>query len=250
MIKKRVWILTSSMVVLIGLSLFLILNNSRVPIVSSIFTDVSELKNTHKENKLLKSLLEEHQQNVATKNLLKMENKELRKVIETTNILKDRGLNVMQGTAIARDLTTENNSLLISNGSNQGVKHNMAVITAEGLIGKVVDVEEDYSVVQLLSGDDSKKNYVSITLKENKEALGILTGYDRKNKEFLFTSIDEKLDMGSTIVTSGLGGIYPAGIEIGEITNRTYIQNGLEYLYNVEPAVDFDSITDVIIVFN
>lgn len=248
--KKRLLILTFSMIILLGLSFFLTSDTYRLPIIENVVNDVYELKNTHIENKILKSRLAAHQQNVATKLLLESENEELKKIIDTTSILKDQRFEPIQSTVISREMAEKRNTLVISKGKKQGIGINMAVLTAEGLVGKVIEVAEDSSVVLLLTGDGTVRNYVSVTLEENKEVLGMLTGYEQQEKELLFTSAEATLDMGSTITTSGLGGIYPAGIEIGKITSKTYISNELEYLYHVAPAVDFDDITNILILSN
>ena len=250
LINKRILILVISILTLIGLTVFLALNTNKLPVVSNMFNTVNTILKTNEENKILKSRFERFEQQIATKQLLEQENKVLKDIIKATVTLKKQGYNPIQGTVISRDMTNKDNFLTISKGQKEGIKKNMIVLSTDGVIGRVVEVDTNSSEVQLLSGEDARVNSVAATLKENKKVLGIIRGYDQEEKGFLLSDINEKVEIGSTVITSGLGGVYPAGLEVGKITSAKYNQNVTSNTYSVKPSADFVNITEVIIILN
>jgi rod shape-determining protein MreC len=156
---------------LIGLTVFLALNTNKLPVVSNMFNNINTILKTNEENKILKSRFERYEQQVATKQLLEQENKILKDIIKATETLKNQGYNPIQGTVISRDMTNKDNFLTISKGQKEGIKKNMIVLSTDGVIGRVVEVDTNSSEVQLLSGEDARVNSVAATLKENKKVL-------------------------------------------------------------------------------
>ncbi len=119
-------------------------------------------------------------------------------------------------------------SLNIDLGANDGIKKDMAVITQSGLIGLISDVQEHSSVVALITnlGNEQTSKAISVKLKENDQTTGIITEFineklDTGNEEqyFVMKKIEEnsKIEAGNTVITSGLGGVFPEGIRVGTI---------------------------------
>lgn len=250
MINKRILILVLSIFTLIGLTVFLALKTNRLPVVSNVFNNVNTIMKANVENKILNSRFESYEQQVATKQLLEQENKRFNDIIKATETLQKQGYTTIQGTVISRDLANKDDFLTISKGKKEGVFKNMIVLSTDGVIGRVVKVDTNSSEVQLLSGGDARINSVAATLKENKRISGIIRGYDQEGKGFSLSNINEEVELGSTVITSGLGGVYPSGLEIGKITSEKYIVNELTNTYSVKPSADFINITEVIIIVN
>jgi len=239
-----------STLTLLGFIVYLSINTNRLPFVSDMFNNINTILKTNEENKILKSNFERYEELVATKQLLVQENKVLTEIIKTTETFKKQGYNLIQGTVISRSMTNKEDSLIISKGQKEGIKKNMIVLSTDGVIGKVVEVDTDSSEVQLLSGSDARVNTVAVTLKENNTVFGTIRGYDQEEKVFSLSNINGKVEIGSTVITSGLGGIYPAGLELGKITSAKYSPNEVSSTYFVKPSADFHSITEVIIILN
>ena len=95
----------------------------------------------------------------------------------------------------------------------------MAVVTKNGLIGKINKVYTTSSEIKLITADDVNFK-VSVSIKNNdQETHAILSGYDQKNNLLKVIWVDKtvNIEKGSTVVTSGLGGLFPAGIYIGTV---------------------------------
>lgn len=214
--------------------------------VTGVFDNVESLLNTYDENKRLKVRLEDYVTLQASVNDLRLENDELRKIVDKEEDL--RSYNPIQSTVIARNPDQWEEKIIIDKGEIHGIEVNMAVMTSQGLIGKVILTTPYTSTVELLSTQNP--NYrVSAVIAEDQEVFGLIEGYDEKRKEVILKRIDSEYEVkvGQKVTTSGLGGIFPKGILIGEVTEVTTDDYGLTQLAYVKPAASFSILDHVII---
>lgn len=214
--------------------------------ITGVFDNVESLLNTYDENKRLKVRLEDYVALQASVNDLRLENDELRKIVDKEEDL--RSYNPIQATVIARNPDQWEEKIIIDKGEIHGIEVNMAVMTAQGLIGKVTLTTPYTSTVELLSTQNP--NYrVSAVIAEGKEVFGLIEGYDEKRKELILKRIDSEYEVkkGQKVTTSGLGGIFPKGILIGEVTEVTTDDYGLTKLAYVKPAASFSILDHVIV---
>ncbi|MFJ8063136.1 rod shape-determining protein MreC [Psychrobacillus sp. NPDC096426] len=214
--------------------------------VTGIFNNVESLLNTYDENKRLKARLEDYATLQASVNELQLENEEIRKIIDKEESL--RKFNPIQSTVIARNPDQWEEKIIIDKGETHGVAVNMAVMTSQGLIGKVILTSKFTSTVELLSTQNP--NYrVSAVIADEQEVFGLIEGYDMERKELILKRIDSEFEVkkGQKVTTSGLGGIFPKGILIGEVTEVTTDDYGLTQLAYVKPAASFSILDHVII---
>lgn len=215
--------------------------------VTGLINSVDDLLNTYDENKRLKSRLEEFGTLQAEVNELEVENKKLQKLLDKKTDL--RIYDPIQANVIARNPDQWEEKLILNEGSSNGVKNNMAVLTSEGLVGKVVQTTPYTSEVELLSTNNTNYRVSATVSSKGKEARGLIEGYDAKRGELMLKRIDSKLKIkkGDKVTTSGLGGIFPKGILIGEVTKVTTDDFGLTKLAYVKPAADFQMIDHLVI---
>ena len=122
----------------------------------------------------------------------------------------------------------------------------MAVITMNGLIGKISKVTNNTSEVKLLTSDDvTYKTSVMIKVNEKKH-YAILNGYDKSNNLLKVTSLDKtiKLEKGDIVLTSGLGKM-PEGIYIGTVESEKIDKYNLSKTVSIKTLQDFDNINYV-----
>jgi rod shape-determining protein MreC len=214
--------------------------------VAGFFENISELKNLYEENKLLKSRLDEYAELSVSVRQLEKENESLRKVIEKEDSL--RGYRIRHATGIARSPDRWYKDIYIDKGKQSGIKENMAVITADGFIGKINKVSPFHSTVELLS-DSDPMNRVSAVVEGDDSVFGIIGGYDAEKKALLFKDIsnDVKVEEGEMVITSGMGGVFPEGLIIGEITAVVPDEFAYTQTAYVEPAADLYDISDVMV---
>jgi rod shape-determining protein MreC len=216
-------------------------------LVAGFFENVNDIRNTYKENKLLKERLEEYVALEAQVQALKKENEELRALLDKKESLRD--FIPIQATVIGRNPDRWQETVIVNKGEQHGVKKDMAVITPEGLVGKVQHASQFTSTVQLLSALD-QKNRISAYVQGNENVFGLIEGYDEKRRALLLKRIpfDAKIKKKQKVLTSGLGGIFPKGLVIGEVMEVVPDQYGLTKMVYVKPSANFYDIDGVIIV--
>lgn len=134
--------------------------------------------------------------------------------------------------------------MIVNRGSSSGVKKYMAVVTEEGLVGRIISVGSRSSVVQLITDSRSGIGGRDVRSRET----GIVEGL---NETVLrFTPMVEEADIkkGDVIETSGLGGTTPTGIAIGTVSDVQKREKGLTRLVEVEPLVKFSQLKNVLII--
>ncbi len=215
--------------------------------VTGVFDNVDSLINTFEENRLLKARLEEFAGVQAEVTDLRSENTELKELVGKEEDLRE--YNPIQAVVIARNPDQWEEKIILNRGSNHGVKENMAVMTAKGLIGKVTIVTDSTSTVELVSTQNPNYRVSAMVLGDGQDVFGLIEGYDAERRELLLKRVDFSIDLkeGDQVVSSGLGGIFPKGIVIGEITEVTIDEFGLTKLAYVKPAADFTMLNHVVI---
>lgn len=216
--------------------------------VAGVFANIEDLRNTYEENKQLKSRLEDITRLEIEVQELTIENKKLNEVVDKKEDY--RKYEPLQATVIARTPDQWQEILTIDKGSIHGVEKNMAVISAQGLVGKVKYSQQFTSTVQLLSTSDPKNRIsVSILGGEN-EVYGTIAGYDKKKQKLLLKSVrfEDEISEGQDVISSGLGGVFPKGLPIGKVTEVFPDQYGLTKSAYVEPFADFYGINHLMVV--
>ena len=215
-----------------------------------LFNSVGELKNTYDENSVLREKLAEYKTLIYEVQELDKENKELREMAELDSSARD--FEPILANVISRSPERWLEQLTINRGTNQGVEKDMAVMTVDGMIGKITSVSKSTSTVQLITGFD-QLNRISATVsrKGDKNIFGLIEGYDKEKEALVFTVLeqsDRNLKEDELVVSSSMGGLYPSGLPIGTIIEILPDDYGLTKTAYVEPAADMYEINQVIVV--
>ncbi|XRG77023.1 rod shape-determining protein MreC [Rossellomorea sp. GAMAL-10_SWC] len=179
-----------------------------------------------------------------------IENKELKMLKERLNKVSQK-YRTDVAIVTKRDFDTWNSFVEINKGSKNGVKINTNVMTSQGLLGKVIEVSENSSKVELLSA--VKYNlYISVQPKNNHHLQGLIKGADEKTGYLKMTlfNVNDKLKACEIIITSGLGGIYLPGIEIGKVIEVKIDNLGLNQTAYIEPLYDLNDLEYVILLLS
>jgi rod shape-determining protein MreC len=147
---------------------------------------------------------------------------------------------------IGRDPSPFLHYIIINRGSNDGIRRGMPVVTNQGLVGRVDAVIADAARVQLISDPASAVNVYLQTADTNAVLYGSVTG-----DVFLdLISQDATVEAGDLILTSGLGGGYPADLIIGQVITVRALEFELFQQATVQPAVDFSRLEIVLVITN
>jgi rod shape-determining protein MreC len=147
---------------------------------------------------------------------------------------------------IGRDPSPFLHYIIIDQGSDNGLRHGMPVVTQQGLVGRIDAVTAKAARVQLISDPGSS---INVRLKKNQvEAIvaGSVTG--DINAEMISQEVN--LQPGELLLTSGLGGGYPSDIVVGQIVSIRKQENDVFQSASVQPSVDFANLKAVLVIAN
>ena len=215
--------------------------------VAGFFDNVSDMQNIYQENKILKSHLDEYAALQVELTELRRLNNELKDSVDMKENLYD--YTVRSALVIQRSPDSWNESIGINKGAQDGIEENMAVMTSSGLIGKVNQVSQFSSTIQLLSNQD-RTNRISAFVAEEEPIYGFIEGIHEETGYLQLTKIDVDIELeeGQNVVTSGLGGIFPRGLPIGEIVSYESDEFGLSQTAYIDPSASFKQLDYVLII--
>lgn len=171
---------------------------------------------------------------------LKSEVEELKKLNNLSSTLTD--FNSLSAVVIERNKMYWFNSIVINKGSSSGIKKDMAVISSDGLIGKINKVSKTTSEVKLLTTND-KNEKISVMIKTSDDTIyGIMNGYQDNYLEITSVNKNINVDNNSLVYTSGMGGIFPSGILIGKVAMVKEDKYNVSKLILVEPSSSFNNL--------
>jgi rod shape-determining protein MreC len=133
--------------------------------------------------------------------------------------------------------------LYIDKGENQGLKRDMAVITADGIVGKVLQVFPSVSQVLLINDQSSGVG----TILEKSRLQGFLKGTATGEVVLEGVMSDEQVAPGERVLTSGGDQIFPKGLPVGTVTK---VGTGKDLFLNIgiKPAVNLGKLEEVLVV--
>jgi rod shape-determining protein MreC len=147
---------------------------------------------------------------------------------------------------IGRDPSPFLHYIIINVGSNDGVRRGMPVVTNQGLVGRIDAVIADASRVQLVTDPNSA---VNVRL-QNADTDALLVGSVTGNLALEMISQDIAVQEGDVVLTSGLGGDYPADLLVGQLINLRKRDYELFQQAAIQSTVDFARLEIVLVIMN
>ncbi len=149
----------------------------------------------------------------------------------------------MAAQVIGSSGSEQSRSLYIDKGENDGLKPDMAVITADGIVGKVLRVYGSTSLVLLINDQTSGVG----ALLDRTRLQGILRGTPAGEVMLEKVMSDENVPVGEQVLTSGGDGIFPKGLLVGRVT-KAAPGSDLFLSIHVRPAADLSRLEEVLVV--
>ena len=196
---------------------------------------------THNENALLKRELD----------LLRMENSRYQERLTTHDRLQELlqfketyDWPVLAAQVILRDPSGWFESVIIDKGEDSGLRVNMPVVNARGVVGRLVSVSADYAKVLLIIDQNSS---VDCIVQRSRDG-GILKGLSSDVCRLDYVLETSDVRVGDKVVTSGLGGVYPKGLDVGEVLTVVTNEGELFKDVKVRPMVDFSKLEELLVI--
>ena len=132
---------------------------------------------------------------------------------------------------------------VVNRGESDSIEVNYSVINQQRLVGRVESVGPDYSAIQLLTDPG---NRVAARVASSRE-MGIVKYSPRVGMSLDHFPRDGKVVVGDTIITSGLGGVYPPGLVVGKVTEVIRFEKEPFCKISIDPIVNFRSLEELFI---
>ena len=145
---------------------------------------------------------------------------------------------------IGRNVSNWYRSLIIDKGQQDGIGHEMGVITEAGVVGRVIRANPRTAIVLLLS--DPNVAVTGMVQKSRDE--GIIQGTPQGTVHIKYLPPLSPVHPGDSVVTSGLAGDFPRGLHIGHIQSISKADTDLFQAGEVIPIVDFSKLEGVLVI--
>ena len=201
-----------------------------------VFAEYDELK---KENEELRTQISEKEGEEYELSVLKEQNDWLKSYLDIKSYIPE--LATTDVTVIARESGNYSTVLTINKGNVHGIKKNMPVITPEGTFGYVSECGLDWAkVVSIIETSSAVSVYT-----ERTATTGVVEGDTALREKgycvMTYISSNSDIKVGDRIFTSGNGGIYPAGLLIGEVIELSADETTRTLRAVIKPSVDFEN---------
>ena len=182
---------------------------------------------------------------------LREENARFREMLATHRRLQQllqfkegRDWPMMAAQVIGRDPSGWFRSVMIDKGERAGLKVDMPVVSADGIVGRLVSVSPRYAKVLLIIDQNSAVDCLNQATRDQ----GILKGTSAKTCELDYVLKTSRMNQGDMVITSGLGRVYPKGLPVGRVVSVTDRAGALFKEVQVHPMVDFSRLEEVLVI--
>jgi rod shape-determining protein MreC len=172
---------------------------------------------------------------------IELSNIRLRKLLEFKTMIASRSI---PAEVVGKDPSSWYKAIIINKGSADGVQKGLPVVVPEGIAGQVTDVSSRYSKVMLIIDRNSAVD----ALVQETRARGLIKGESTGQCLFKYVLRKETVNVGDKIVASGLDGVFPKGLQIGDVTGVVRRASGIFQEVTVTPYVDFEKLEEVLVI--
>ena len=208
--------------------------------IQTSWTDYVALQQVRTENEQLRKEIAQIRVGLQQERALAQRSRTLEQLLDLRAQAVD--LATVAANVIAGGASPDFRTMTVDKGSADGLRPDMAVIAPDGVVGRIITPSTRAAKVQLLID----RNAAAGALVERSRAQGVAegTGGDLRLN---YVSGTADIQVGDTVVTSGIDGIYPKGFVIGQIQSVQRGAGGFDTIV-LRPAVDFSSIEAVLVV--
>src|SRR5215218_8464174 len=211
---------------------------------SGFFQQIWNFRSTAQQNEQLKERLAQVETELHTARQAAAEAERLKALL---NLNEQTNIKNVPARVIARDPSVWFNTITINRGSNSGIEVNMPVVTAGGIVGRIITVSPWASQVMLITDEKAGAGAVVGQLGQS-GALGSVRGRADLGVslvEMRYVSGVEKVEVNDSVMTTGQDGIYPPGLNVGRVVD---VRNGTAtqaHQILIQPGAQLDHLEQV-----
>lgn len=213
---------------------------SAIEVVVGTWRTYFGLVGVRQENERLRRRILELEQEAVRLAEVEQTDKRLEELLSLRSALEG---DILVATIIGRDPLPWFSTLTIDKGEADGVHKSAAVLSPFGVVGQTLAIGAHSARVLLLTDHNSGIDAVV----QRSRARGIVEGALDGGCVMKYLKRGEDVEVGDRIVTSGLDGLFPKGIMIGEVTRVTRGNRALLQVADIKPSVPLDRIEEVLV---
>lgn len=179
---------------------------------------------------------------------LQAENERLKKLLNYSGVSED--YTFVTAAVIGNSQGIWFDVFTINAGRNKGIQKDMAVVNADGLVGRITEVAATWSKVTSIIDSSTEVSVMVDRTRDIGLTRGTLTAGDDNMLELYFLASGYDLVPGDVIITNGMGSVYPRGITVGTVTEVARRTEGSSADRNaaLQPSVDFGHLEEVMVI--
>ena len=208
-------------------------------------TQRGEVGRLHAENEELRSTVDALRLELVRMHAAELENQQLRQQLRYVEA--HRQFTFVPAEVIGRDRSNLLGRIVVDQGQTSGIEVGMGVMAPAGLIGRVIAVADHSATILPITQPTSA---VNAKVLGSTGATGIANGTPNGRLVLRYLPQHEALEVGDTVVTSGLGGTFPRDIAIGRVSFVRSRDIGMFQEAEIEPLVGMVGLERVLIVTN
>lgn len=180
-------------------------------LLANAYDYLKDLSLAHKENQFLKA--ENRRLRLVSERArsLEIENRLLAKLL---NYARPDEENLVTARVVAEEGDAFSHSLIAYTGKDSTAQKGQIVLTEKGVVGRLDKVGQLYSKILMITDINSR---IPVMI-ENTRVRGILAGDNELNPKLVFTPLSANIQEGDRVVTSGVAGVFPAGLPVGVVS--------------------------------
>ena len=208
--------------------------------VAGVYDYFAEIKEVYKDNQ---DLREENKKLLGLYDKMKVLEVENRLLANLLNYVTPPETKYVTARIIAEEGDAFSHSVIAYTGDSDKIKKGQVVLSDRGVVGRVDKVGNMYSKILLITDINSR---IPVMVEKNR-VRGILAGDNTSVPQMVFIPLDAELDVGDRIITSGVAGVFPSGLPVGQISsiekNKVTVKpysnlNSLEYVRIVDYGLE------------
>ena len=205
-----------------------------------VLRDVNHFNDLRMENRILSENISNLKKKILDLEEFRLENERLRKLLDFGTLKKSKFVPAM---VIAKDPSGLQDTIVINKGKRHGVQEDMAVVSGDGLVGRVR--ESGWTIARVVLVTDRNSVVSAIVQRTRDEGAAVGNAWSGLIMKYLELNADVK--EGDKVVTSGFGGIFEKGILIGEVVSVRIDPTGLYLDAIIKPEVDIPKLEEVLV---
>jgi rod shape-determining protein MreC len=209
-------------------------------LVGHVWSDYIDLIDVRRENLALRKSVKRLNERIVAGNEAVAENARLKALLDLKGSADSPSVAV---SVIGEDSSAWFKTLVVDRGSADGLQEGMPVLAAGGVVGRLVKVAPHSSRVLLLTDHAS----AIAALVQRSRARGVVRGAGGGRCSMEFTVKDEDVKVGDTVISSGVGGVFPKGLIIGEVTMVKKGEYGMFQTIEVRPTVNLGKLEEMLV---